>query len=165
MTLLAQNYRKRIIQKFSGKDFVTQAKASAEKAKANWTRRSRKLNHPYTDENSMDSRQKNFMPKELVNYTNLLTAKCKLFEGKIANITHLRDNHQISLPKPEDLWDDLNNVVSRENNKGFQEKTQVDRKDTIIRKALIAQSFITQIQHIMGCKYKYNSCYFICLLN
>ena len=151
MTLLAQNVRNRIIEKFSGKDFITQAKISVEKAKANWARRSKKLNHPYTGKNSMESRQKNLMPKELVNYTNLLTAKCKLCEGKIANVTHLHDNHQISLPEPEDLWDDLNEVlVNRENNKGFQEKTQVDRKETIKRRALIVQSYITQIQYIMG---------------
>ena len=45
-------------------------------------------------------------PKELVDYTNLLTAKCPRCKDKIIRASHLSVEHGLGTLDPIELWDD-----------------------------------------------------------
>jgi len=90
---------------------------------------------------------KNLMPKELVEFTNLLTAKCTKCEGKIIRTAHLLNIHGLAIPDPIEMWnilEEINSVKTRMVN--GKKKVTINRKKTITERALAVQNCINQVK-------------------
>jgi len=154
MTLLSKRVENKIIEKFINYDFLENCRKAARTAKSKWEKRAGKE----TDEENKESnhtkpKSKNMMPKELVEYANLLTARCPNCPGKMIRTQHLKQNHNIYIPEATELWDELSklekNQVRYNKNKG-EWKTRICRKETIQQRAEVVKYYLEKIKAFLN---------------
>ena len=108
MTLLASRVENEIIEKFIDYDFVGRCSDAVAKALRKWEQRTGQISLSDEKADKRESsigerKKKNLMPKELVEYANLLTAKCTKCPGKIMRVSHLSKDHSIIIPDVREL--------------------------------------------------------------
>ena len=109
MTLISTRVENAVIEKFMNYDFIGRCNESVRKAKQKWEQRMGRSvqDHQIGIPNQgrgTEEKTKNLMPKELVEYTNLLTAKCTKCPQTIIRTTHLEQKHNIKVPNAIELW-------------------------------------------------------------
>ena len=108
LTMLTRNVGVEIINKFIGYDFVKESMRAIEVAKYKWINKDPdfqeirwiEFKDKMKDLEAQEEKKKNLMPKELVEYTNLLTAKCTKCKEMISKASHLLNVHNIEVPEP-----------------------------------------------------------------
>ena len=145
MTLLKKNVEIGTINTFIRYDFLEKSTEAVEKARAKWRYRTNRRKLTLEEEIRMEEeektrsmktikKEKNLMPKELVEYTNLLTAKCTKCKGGIIRTSHLLSKHAIDVPEPSELWTILQKMVIQK----WVRTSRNERKQVILRKETIA---------------------------
>ena len=146
MILLSPRVENQMVEKFIGYDFIIRCKIAVETTKHKWASRTGKsrLNDERAEnkkDEGLKERSKNLMLKELVEYANLLTAKCTTCLNHIARASHLNEIHNIQVPNAVELWDQLNNIFSYKSRTGTNER-RIDRKMTINVRSEVTRDFL-----------------------
>lgn len=158
MTLLSNRVEIAIIDKFMGYDIEEHCKNAVKKAKDKWERRMGRstpdcegIEKEHNNHIRKEKGIKNLMPKELIDYANILTAKCTKCENTIARISHLRAVHNLVIPDVIELWDQLKNVNIKE--KKFRNGVAIaviNRKKTIAKRTEIAKKYYDSITELLN---------------
>ena len=150
MTLLSKQVSVDTIQVFLGYDFDNVArKAWDEAAKRHEDRiRGKPMPLKIRYRPVKKPEEKNLMPKELVTYTNLLTALCPLCNKQHirANLSpsHLINQHGIDTPEPIELFHRLKKIIS------LNKKGKFSRWRTLKRRAEIVDLYIDSINELIN---------------
>jgi len=84
------------IEKFLDYDFIEDCRKAVAIAREKWRIRTGKdQSDKSKEETQMKLKKRNMMPKEMVRYTNLLTAKGNECPGKIIRVQHLKQSHDL----------------------------------------------------------------------
>lgn len=158
MTLLANNVEKDTINKFLGYNFEEHCMEAVANAKEKWEKRLKRepIVIKVTKEVLQQERssvQRRYMPRELAEYTNMLTAICPMCPGKVARACHLNTIHNKNVPSPSELWDLLKQFEVKQTKitrRGVTEK--VNRRKTTNLRGNIVGNYITEIKSVLDCK-------------
>jgi hypothetical protein len=161
MTLLAKNVEVDTINKFMRYDFIQHSSDAVRKARRKWNIRVKRENLSLEEEIKFEEeekkegkskkKEKNLMPKELVDFTNLLTAKCTKCKGKIARASHFLNDHGLDIPEPIVMWTKLEEMtIHRIRRIRGKKKKLVNRKETIKKRGSYVQNYINQIVNLLS---------------
>jgi len=149
MTLLANRVE---INKYLGYNFDERCMTSVASARKKWEKRLKR--EPITMDTSVDddkfSHQRRYMPKEVVEYTNLLTTLCPHCTGKVARASHLSSVHKKNVPTPCELWDMLLQIKVKQlkmTKRGACYKT--NRRATTDLRGSIVDNYTKQIKSVL----------------
>jgi len=156
MTLLNSKVENKVIEKFIGYDFIQKCRASVDKARYKWNcriGRSEKDSGKLIREKTTGIRKyQNLMPKELVDYTNILTSKCTKCVGKIARSSHMDKEHNINIPNALELWDQLNKIFVYNyyhNSRTNRTERKIHREKTIQERAKFTNHLLQKIKQVL----------------
>jgi len=154
MTLLSNKVENTTIEKFLNYDFIENCRKAVAIAREKWRIRTGKNQSDKSKEEiQVKPKKRNMMPKELVRYTNLLTAKCNQCPGKIIRVQHLKQSHDLDVPDAVELWEELAKIEQVQHK--YDERkgkwiTKVLRKETIEKRAEVVRNYIEKIHNMLN---------------
>jgi len=146
-TLLPRNTDGKIIKKLMRYNIDLRTAYMVEKNTLKWEARKNRTTPNYDEMTTKrpENGDRNPMPKELQEYISLQTAlcpKCKLMGKKVAiRDTHLAE-HNISIPAPIDLLEEISKLVVKKSGYLCRRETLVARKNYIQPHILQIQGFL-----------------------